>query len=70
MYFPDVDLLRTTGPGCCSSFLDLQPEQSSGKALAEGWLVRVIASPPEASSYEPEQHLSTVKNWNRDPEWL
>lgn len=75
MYFPDADLLRTSGPGGCSSSLDLQPvspkQSSSGKAPAEGWPVQVITSPsPEDSSYEPKQHLSMVKNWHRDPEGL
>ena len=49
MCFPDMDLLRTSGPGGRSNSLDLQPlspeQSSSGNALAEGWPVRVIASP-------------------------
>lgn len=47
--FSDTDLLRTSGPSDCSDSLDLQPvspeQSSSGKALAEGWPVWVIASP-------------------------
>lgn len=49
MCFSDTDALRNSGPSGHSDSLDLQPvssEQScSGKALAEGWPVWVIASP-------------------------
>lgn len=53
-----MGLLRPSGPGGRSNnSLDLQPvspeRSSSGKALAEGWPVRVIDSPGGLSPVSP-----------------
>lgn len=69
-----MHLLRTSGPSGRSNSLDLQPaspEQSfSGKALGEGWPVRVIASPGGLFLLAQTTLTIMVKNWNRHPEGL